>query len=207
MNEEQMWKNFYEKLQELKTNPPTEHESRLQDEDGGFFEKFGSLLRQKSHIEENSLKTNLAPFAVESENETEAHEEWQVIKEEESPTSSREELDCAAVQSLELKRDLSIEEVKERKEEFFEKSVGMNKLHCKEDFLKIDSTPFAEESESESNDEWEIVNAEGPTRNEEQSLRMIAEVIKIRKQEFTMKSLDIGVSFRQYFFTAYLSHK
>ncbi|KAL9892595.1 protein unc-13 homolog 4B isoform X1 [Glossina fuscipes] len=126
MNEEQMWKNFYEKLQELKTNPPTEHESRLQDEDGGFFEKFGSLLRQKSHIEENSLKTNLAPFAVESENETEAHEEWQVIKEEESPTSSREELDCAAVQSLELKRDLSIEEVKERKEEFFEKSVGMN---------------------------------------------------------------------------------
>uniref|UniRef100_A0A1A9ZZ91 Uncharacterized protein n=1 Tax=Glossina pallidipes TaxID=7398 RepID=A0A1A9ZZ91_GLOPL len=197
MDEEQMWKNFYEKLQELKTNPPTEHESRLQDEDGGFFEKFGSLLRQKSHIEENSLKTNLAPFALESENENEAHEEWQIVtEEEESPTSSREELDCAAVQSLELKRDLNIEEAKERKEEFFEKSVGMNK----EDFWKIDSKPFAEESESESNDEWELVNAEEPTRNEEQSLRMIAEVIKIRKQEFTTKSLDIG---KQTFFRGF----
>lgn len=83
-------------------------------------------MRQKSHIEENSLKTNLAPFALESENENEAHEEWQVVTEEESPASSREELDCAAVQSLELRRDLNIEEAKERKEEFFEKSVGMN---------------------------------------------------------------------------------
>lgn len=67
--------------------------------------------------------------------------------------------------------------------------------------------PFAEESESESNDEWELVNAEEPTRNKEQSLRMIAEVIKRRKQEFTTKSLDIGVSFRQDFFTVYRSHK
>ncbi|XP_065722259.2 protein unc-13 homolog 4B isoform X3 [Drosophila suzukii] len=62
MDEEQMWKGFFFKLQELKMNPPTEHEQKLQDGDDGFFEKFGSLLRQKSQIDEGVLKTSLAPF-------------------------------------------------------------------------------------------------------------------------------------------------
>ncbi|XP_037732487.1 protein unc-13 homolog 4B isoform X1 [Drosophila subpulchrella] len=62
MDEEQMWKGFFFKLQELKMNPPTEHEQKIQEGDDGFFEKFGSLLRQKSHIDEGVLKTSLAPF-------------------------------------------------------------------------------------------------------------------------------------------------
>lgn len=35
---------------------------RIQDIDGGFFEKFGSLLRQKSAFEEEQLATPLAPL-------------------------------------------------------------------------------------------------------------------------------------------------
>ncbi|KAH8384033.1 hypothetical protein KR009_011796 [Drosophila setifemur] len=62
MDEEQMWKGFFFKLQELKMNPPTEHEHQLQDGDDGFFEKFGSLLRQKSQIDEGVLKSSLAPL-------------------------------------------------------------------------------------------------------------------------------------------------
>lgn len=36
--------------------------SRIQDLDGGFFEKFGSLLRQKSVMDEEQLTTPLAPL-------------------------------------------------------------------------------------------------------------------------------------------------
>ncbi|XP_017052526.1 protein unc-13 homolog 4B isoform X2 [Drosophila ficusphila] len=36
--------------------------TKLQDGDDGFFEKFGSLLRQKSQIDEGVLKSSLAPF-------------------------------------------------------------------------------------------------------------------------------------------------
>lgn len=35
---------------------------RIQELDGGFFEKFGSLLRQKSAFEEEQLATPLAPL-------------------------------------------------------------------------------------------------------------------------------------------------
>lgn len=35
---------------------------RIQDLDGGFFEKFGSLLRQKSEIAEEKQSTPLAPL-------------------------------------------------------------------------------------------------------------------------------------------------
>ncbi|KAJ6638361.1 Protein unc-13 like 4B, partial [Pseudolycoriella hygida] len=63
MDEEAMWKGFYEKLQEAKSNPPTEHEAQIQDLDGRFFEKFGSLLRQKSeYAEEKITTTPLAPL-------------------------------------------------------------------------------------------------------------------------------------------------
>lgn len=41
--------------------------SRLQDADDGFFEKFGSLLRQKSQVDENVFKTSLAPFNEEED--------------------------------------------------------------------------------------------------------------------------------------------
>ncbi|KAI8044363.1 protein unc-13 homolog 4B isoform X1 [Drosophila gunungcola] len=75
MDEEQMWKGFFFKLQELKMNPPTEHEHQLQDGDDGFFEKFGSLLRQKSQIDEGVLKSSLAPFAENGSVETEESDE------------------------------------------------------------------------------------------------------------------------------------
>ncbi|XP_020817786.1 protein unc-13 homolog 4B isoform X4 [Drosophila serrata] len=41
----------------------------LQDVDDGFFEKFGALLRQKSQIEEVPLKSSLAPFGENGEEE------------------------------------------------------------------------------------------------------------------------------------------
>ncbi|XP_017124116.1 protein unc-13 homolog 4B isoform X2 [Drosophila elegans] len=48
---------------------------RLQDGDDGFFEKFGSLLRQKSQIDESVLKSSLAPFEESGSGETEESDE------------------------------------------------------------------------------------------------------------------------------------
>ncbi|KRF80897.1 uncharacterized protein Dvir_GJ14122, isoform E [Drosophila virilis] len=42
----------------------------LQDVDDSFFEKFGSLLRQKSQLDENIFKTSLAPYHEEEEDVT-----------------------------------------------------------------------------------------------------------------------------------------
>lgn len=48
-------------------------------------------------------------------------------EEEEEPSEDCEELDCAPVPSMDhLRRDIDIDEIKERKEEFIEASVGMN---------------------------------------------------------------------------------
>ncbi|KAH8295174.1 hypothetical protein KR018_008180 [Drosophila ironensis] len=62
MDEEQMWKGFYQMVQESKMNPPTEHEQKIQEGDDNFFERFGFLLRQKSQIGEVDLKSSLAPL-------------------------------------------------------------------------------------------------------------------------------------------------
>ncbi|XP_023169664.2 protein unc-13 homolog 4B isoform X2 [Drosophila hydei] len=49
-------------------------DNRLQDGDDGFFEKFGSFLRQKSQLDENVFKTSLAPFSEEEGQEEEENE-------------------------------------------------------------------------------------------------------------------------------------
>lgn len=41
------------------------HASRIQDLDGGFFEKFGSILRQKSINHDESIAGRLEPFPEE----------------------------------------------------------------------------------------------------------------------------------------------
>uniref|UniRef100_A0A1I8NPS5 Uncharacterized protein n=1 Tax=Stomoxys calcitrans TaxID=35570 RepID=A0A1I8NPS5_STOCA len=126
MNEEKMWKGFYDKLQEIKMNPPTEHQSRLQDADGGFFEKFGSLLRQKTVNEELDLKTSLAPFSenTTASNENEECDENAECDENVDASNGNEEFVCSV--AMDLEPDLNMNEVKERKEEFLEKSLGMN---------------------------------------------------------------------------------
>lgn len=65
MDEEAMWKGFYEKIQEQKNQPNTEHQAIIQDSDGRFFEKFGSILRQKSINHEQSV--TLAPLPEQAE--------------------------------------------------------------------------------------------------------------------------------------------
>lgn len=92
---------------------------RLQDSDGGFFEKFGSLLRQKTVNEENDLKTSLAPMEGESldeEENTQCNEK----------VDASEDNECASGQTIDLEPEANMSEIKERKEQFFEKSVGMN---------------------------------------------------------------------------------
>lgn len=95
---------------------------RLQDADGGFFEKFGSLLRQQSQLEENDLKTSLAPL------KDEAVTEETNFESNESPDSSdsSQELDCSVIDTLSLDTDVDLSETKEKKEKIFEKSVGVN---------------------------------------------------------------------------------
>ncbi|XP_069677889.1 protein unc-13 homolog 4B isoform X4 [Periplaneta americana] len=46
--EEDMWRQFYEKLKDSENKKEkTEHEIRIQELDGGFFEKFGTLLKEQ----------------------------------------------------------------------------------------------------------------------------------------------------------------
>ncbi|EDW84880.2 uncharacterized protein Dwil_GK12905, isoform B [Drosophila willistoni] len=143
MDEEQMWKGFFNKLHELKMNPPTEHEQQLQDGDDGFFEKFGMLLRQKSQLEEPVLKTSLAPFKDEEEDENvgvepnENDDDDDVQHEElESSTDSGlgatpiKDVDAFAVENVD--ESTSPEDIKDA---FLNKGIGMNVEDLYEEIL------------------------------------------------------------------------
>ncbi|CAK1585383.1 unnamed protein product [Parnassius mnemosyne] len=62
MDEESMWKGFYEKLQQQKSTEEKVHESKIQEVDDSFFEKFGSLLKQVSQRAALEESTPLAPL-------------------------------------------------------------------------------------------------------------------------------------------------
>ncbi|XP_063906975.1 protein unc-13 homolog 4B isoform X3 [Zophobas morio] len=52
--EERMWKTIYHRLQSQKSvDQHTDHELRIQQVDGGFFEKFGNLFREHAELVEN----------------------------------------------------------------------------------------------------------------------------------------------------------
>ncbi|PNF14104.1 unc-13-like protein 4B [Cryptotermes secundus] len=55
--EEDMWRQFYEKVKESESKKEkTEHDIRIQELDGGFFEKFGTLLKeQHAHQETGGM--------------------------------------------------------------------------------------------------------------------------------------------------------
>ncbi|XP_030370061.1 protein unc-13 homolog 4B isoform X2 [Scaptodrosophila lebanonensis] len=120
MDEEQMWKGFFEKLQELKMNPPTEHEHQLQVSDDGFFENFGSLLRQRSQLEENVLKTTLAPFQNEEEEDGTDNVENSELGE--ITIGS----DCSSIEFFSEPTVQNEASAEREKEQLFEKSIGMN---------------------------------------------------------------------------------
>ncbi|KAJ9577898.1 hypothetical protein L9F63_025244, partial [Diploptera punctata] len=47
--EEDMWRHFYEKIKESESKKEiSEHDIRIQELDGGFFEKFGTLLKEQT---------------------------------------------------------------------------------------------------------------------------------------------------------------
>ncbi|XP_023298008.2 protein unc-13 homolog 4B isoform X1 [Lucilia cuprina] len=190
MNEEKMWKNFYEKLQEGKMNPQTEHECKLQDADGGFFEKFGSLLRQQSQLEENDLKTSLAPFKEDTCVEEEIEECEENVENIENESS--EEIDCSPIENLDLEPNFDLNEAKERKEKIFEKSAGMNiedlyeevlfeitnNIGCEaNDICKESLIEFAQEAFKMSNAKHEEI-LEIAQQKEPPNIRLNVEIIK-----------------------------
>lgn len=62
MDEESMWKGFYDKLQQQKSIEEQVHDSRIQEVDDSFFEKFGSILKQASQRAALAEATPLAPL-------------------------------------------------------------------------------------------------------------------------------------------------
>ncbi|KAH8410713.1 hypothetical protein KR215_009957 [Drosophila sulfurigaster] len=113
MDEEQMWKGFFNKVQEIKMNPPTEHEHQLQDSDGGFFEKFGDLLRQKSQYEEHTFETSLAPFRDEDKSNDGSCTDSGLAK----------DVNCAEVEVQSLHSVSAVENISEA---LFDKGICMN---------------------------------------------------------------------------------
>lgn len=135
-----MWRGFYDKLQDIKNQePPTEHESKLQDLDDGFFEKFGSLLRQKSQVHDESVK--LAPLPEDMELTT------TVATEDSTSGSPRiatrmmrmnaiEEGEDSGTETLQESEDSETEEQQQNKEtSFIDSVVGWNVEELYEEIL------------------------------------------------------------------------
>ncbi|XP_075975493.1 C2 and C2B_Munc13-like domain-containing protein staccato isoform X3 [Anticarsia gemmatalis] len=74
MDEESMWKGFYEKLQQQKSIEERVHESKIQEVDDSFFEKFGSILKQASQRAALEESTPLAPLKEAEEQDGEQKE-------------------------------------------------------------------------------------------------------------------------------------
>lgn len=92
---------------------------RIQDLDGGFFEKFGSLLRQKSEITEEKI-TPLAPLPSDSsvpEDEVAAKEQLRTIEEVENDSGTE------TLQDTDSEHE---EHEQTKKEEFVEDFTGWN---------------------------------------------------------------------------------
>lgn len=96
-SEDLMWKQIYNKLQTQRSNVDqthTDHEMRIQQVDGGFFEKFGSLFREQAEFaatQEQIEKQRVAEAAA------------QVI-----PSKDEEESDNEAVPTVESDADVSL---------------------------------------------------------------------------------------------------
>ncbi|XP_018323999.1 protein unc-13 homolog 4B isoform X2 [Agrilus planipennis] len=89
--EEFMWKTIYEKLQKQQSVEQQEHDQRIQQVDGGFFERFGSLLRESAEIakeqeqkEQIECAEQAAKVITKIEEETEEDEEKKVKSDEEN---------------------------------------------------------------------------------------------------------------------------
>lgn len=66
-----MWKGFYDKLQQQKSVDEQVHESKIQEVDDSFFEKFGSILKQASQRAALEESTPLAPLKEIEEDDNE----------------------------------------------------------------------------------------------------------------------------------------
>lgn len=91
--------------------------SRIQDLDGGFFEKFGSLLRQKSEIAEEKISIPLAPLP---EDESTVTDHLNTIEEGENDSGTE------TLQDTDSEHD---EQDQSKKEEFLEDFTGWNVSH------------------------------------------------------------------------------
>ncbi|XP_035895568.1 protein unc-13 homolog 4B isoform X2 [Anopheles stephensi] len=126
MDEEAMWKGFYDKIQEQKQKPQTEHQSIIQDLDGSFFEKFGSILRQKSIQNDESVRARLQPFPDENEPEAELNDPTTLPPVAEAEDSGTETL---------LDESDSEDQQQEKQAEFIEDVFGWNIEELYEEIL------------------------------------------------------------------------
>ncbi|XP_067616077.1 protein unc-13 homolog 4B isoform X2 [Eurosta solidaginis] len=127
MDKESEINNVAEKLQKLKVNNPTEHESRLQDTDGRFFEIFGSLLKQKSEIAITELDTYLQSSA-------DAHQYGNLAA---GLLYECEEEESKPITCFALEKEVDTHELNDCKENFVEVAVGMNIEDLYEEILFI----------------------------------------------------------------------
>ncbi|XP_075222315.1 C2 and C2B_Munc13-like domain-containing protein staccato isoform X2 [Lycorma delicatula] len=78
MDEDAMWKNFYERIQRQESKEKTEHDIKVHELDGGFFEKFGTLLKEEGAEDQNEITEediNEEPAVVETPEEPVTPEE------------------------------------------------------------------------------------------------------------------------------------
>ncbi|XP_052868103.1 protein unc-13 homolog 4B [Anopheles cruzii] len=127
MDEEAMWKGFYDKIQEQKQKPPTEHQSIIQDLDGSFFEKFGSILRQKSIQHDESIRAELAPLP-----DDDAADDEEPIGEASGGLPPVAEADDSGNETL---ADSESEDQHDKQAEFIEDAFGWNIEELYEEIL------------------------------------------------------------------------
>ncbi|CRK88354.1 CLUMA_CG002131, isoform A [Clunio marinus] len=123
--EDAMWMGIWHQLQEDKMKPPNEREITIQDSDGGFFERFGSMLHARNEDTEDNFLGNAAlvdPEAsafLKKKEKKEAKIESRIGDDEDGDTGKDSGNESAEA-------DSDIEEKKEDIQEIKNAMVGMN---------------------------------------------------------------------------------
>ncbi|XP_053660620.1 protein unc-13 homolog 4B [Anopheles marshallii] len=190
--EESAWQKYFSlgmlrKIRPKQGKPPKGKGGRIQDLDGGFFEKFGSILRQKSIQNDESIRGRLQPFPDENEPEVELNDPTTlppVVEAEDSGTetlldeSDSEDQQEKQVEFIEAVFGWNIEELYE--EVLFE---SIHNIGCDDEELNADVLfPYIQEafkmSDEKHNEIMEIArNKEAP------EIRLNVEIVEAKDLE------------------------
>uniref|UniRef100_A0A4Y0BLA7 Munc13-4 n=1 Tax=Anopheles funestus TaxID=62324 RepID=A0A4Y0BLA7_ANOFN len=190
--EESAWQKYFNlgmlrKIRPKQGKPSKGKDGSIQDLDGSFFEKFGSILRQKSIQNDESVRGRLEPFPDENEAETEFND----------PTTLPPVMEAEDSGTETLLDESDSEDQQEKQAEFIEDVFGWNieelyeeilfenihNIGCDDEELNVDVLfPYIQEAFKMSDEKHnEIMNI---ARNKEApEIRLNVEIVEAKDLE------------------------